>query len=147
MEISKFLNILNYTLHTFYVFKTIKLGLRDKTHIYEVFLEPLLEVLYEGGLTGEVLEQHAVLHPHPVSVVETTLHPCNTNVWVRIGTPQQCTFSPTTEIKTVGVEGGSECEVSCVCCGCYMAQRPSSTVGKERDGFQRRGSRFLCGLV
>lgn len=44
------------------------------THIDEVLLEALAQVLYEGGLAGVVLQQDKVLHAHPVSGCQGRLH-------------------------------------------------------------------------
>lgn len=44
------------------------------THIDQVLLEALPQVLNECCFTGEVLEQDKVLDPHPVTGGQSTLH-------------------------------------------------------------------------
>lgn len=43
-------------------------------HIDEVLPEASPQVLDEGGLAGEVLQQHEILYPHPVSGGQCALH-------------------------------------------------------------------------
>ena len=43
-------------------------------HVDQVLPEAPPQVLDEGGLAGEVLQQHEVLHPHPVTGSQRALH-------------------------------------------------------------------------
>ena len=45
------------------------------THVYEISLEPLAQVLEEGMHAVIVLEQDEVLHPDSVSSLQGALHP------------------------------------------------------------------------
>lgn len=44
------------------------------TYIDEVLLEALLQIINEGHLAREVLEQHKVLYARTVAFVQTRLH-------------------------------------------------------------------------
>lgn len=48
--------------------------LSKSTHIDQVLFEAFAQVLYEGRLTGVVLQQDKVLHPHSVSGCQGRLH-------------------------------------------------------------------------
>lgn len=44
------------------------------SYINEVLPEAPPQILDEGGLTGEVFQQHEILHPHPVTGSQGALH-------------------------------------------------------------------------